>query len=98
MEHAIYRITAVRVTDAYTLEITFDDATTRTINFEHLLYGEMYSPLRNLSLFNCVSVDPEVHTITWPNGADFDPATLHDWEDYDDEITRRAREWKVNAR
>jgi hypothetical protein len=30
-------------------------------------------------LFNQVRIDPEVHTLVWPNGADFDPAMLHDW-------------------
>jgi hypothetical protein len=24
-----------------------------------------------------VKIDPEVHTLVWPNGADFDPATFH---------------------
>jgi len=33
----------------------------------------------DLSLFNQVTIDPEVFTIVWPNGADFDPTTLHDW-------------------
>jgi len=30
-------------------------------------------------VFRQVRLDPEVHTVVWPNGADFDPATLHDW-------------------
>jgi len=55
----------------------------------------MYSPLRNVSFFNRVVIDPEVHTIVWPNGADFDPAILHDWEDYVEEIARRAQEWEM---
>jgi hypothetical protein len=29
----------------------------------------------------------------WPNGADFDPATLHDWPVVVDELTARARTW-----
>jgi len=31
----------------------------------------------------------------WPNGADFDPATLHDWPKYADEIQRMARQWAM---
>lgn len=30
-------------------------------------------------VFNQVEIDPEVHALVWPNGADFDPETLHDW-------------------
>src|SRR5439155_20151456 len=57
----------------------FDDHTEQTINFEPVLGGELLRPLRNLDLFNQVKLDQEVHTLVWPNGADFDPATLHDW-------------------
>jgi hypothetical protein len=35
-------------------------------------------PLRDQALFRQVRLDSEVHTLVWPNGADFDPATLHD--------------------
>jgi hypothetical protein len=31
--------------------------------------------------------------LVWPNGADFDPATLHDWPDLIDELTAMARRW-----
>ncbi len=44
-----------------------------------MLTGELYSPLQDLGLFNQVQLDPEISTLVWPNGADFDPATLHDW-------------------
>ncbi|MBV9008135.1 MAG: hypothetical protein JO354_03065 [Verrucomicrobia bacterium] len=30
-----------------------------------------------------VKLDPEVHTIVWPTGADFDPAMLRDWEEHE---------------
>jgi hypothetical protein len=29
----------------------------------------------------------------WPNGADFDPATLHDWPEVCDELAARAQAW-----
>jgi hypothetical protein len=53
----------------------------------------MYGPLREKSIFNGVKVDPEIHTLVWPNGADFDPATLHDWPVYEAALYERARRW-----
>jgi len=58
--------------------VQFVDQTEQVINFEPVLGGELYRPLRDLDLFNQVQIDPDVHTLVWPNGADFDPATLHD--------------------
>lgn len=79
MRHALYRIRSFVIVAPYTLCLEFNDGTERTINFEADLAGDLYRPLQNLTMFNQVRLDPEVHTIVWPNGADFDPATLHDW-------------------
>jgi hypothetical protein len=51
----------------------------REIDFEPVLTGSIYGPLRDEKVFRQVRLDPEVRTLVWPNGADFDPATLHDW-------------------
>jgi hypothetical protein len=62
----------------YTLRVTFDDRTSQVINFKPVLRGEVFGPLRDLNLFNQVWLDPEVHTLVWPNGADFEPWLLHE--------------------
>ena len=77
-----------------TLAVRFADATARTINFLPVLAGEIYGPLRDLSLFEQVQVDPEVHTLVWPNGADFEPAILHDWPVCEKAFRERARRWE----
>jgi hypothetical protein len=50
-------------------------------------------PLQNPSMFNAVRLDEEVGTVTWPNGADFDPSTLHDWPNVRDQFVGMARRW-----
>lgn len=94
--HAIYRVTSFQIAGPYTLSVQFDDKTEQLINFEPVLAGELYRPLRDLNLFNQVRIDPEVHTLVWPNGADFDPATLHDWPLYGDLLAKRARQWELS--
>ena len=95
MDHPIYRVRAFEITGAYILRVSFDDNTEQTINFQPVLAGELYGPLKDLFLFNQVQIDPEVHTLVWPNGADFDPATLHDWPELVDNLTARARKWEL---
>lgn len=95
MLHPIYRVQSYQNVGPYTLLVRFDDNTEQTINFESILAGQLYRPLRDLALFNQVRIDPEVHTLVWPNGADFDPATLHDWPQLLPELAARARQWEL---
>ncbi len=77
----------------YTLRITFDDGKERIIDFRPVLAGELYQPLLDLAMFNQVKIDPEIFTLVWPNGADFDPATLHDWPEQVAALVERAKKW-----
>jgi len=93
MTHPIYRVRSFHIISDFTLRITFDDQTEQIIDFRPILAGELYGPLRDLRLFNQVSVDPEVHTLVWPNGADFAPGTLHDWQENEPAFRELARRW-----
>ena len=77
----------------HTLSVTFTDGTEQRIDFEPVLHGMLFGALRDLVLFNRVTLDAEAGTLVWPNGADFDPATLHDWPQVQDELAARARAW-----
>lgn len=93
MYHKLYRVTKFEIVADYTLRVEFDDGSEQTIDFRPVLYGEMWGPLQDLALFNQVQLNPVAHTLTWPNGADFDPETLRNWPDYKDELAERAQQW-----
>jgi len=95
MLHPIFRVESFEIIGPYTLRICFDDETVQTIDFRPILAGELYGPLRDVSLFDQVRIDPEVRTLVWPNGADFDPATLHDWPEQVAALTALARQWDL---
>jgi hypothetical protein len=97
MIHPIYRVHNFRIVGPYTLWIAFDDATEQVIDFRGVLTGELFGPLGDLDLFNQVRIDHEIHTLVWPNGADFDPATLHDWPEHVDAIKSLARSWECKS-
>lgn len=93
MTHSIYRVVDFEIIASYTLKIDFDDGKSQTIDFRPLLFGEIYGPLQDKKLFESVEIGPEVHTLVWANGADFDPTTLHDWDLYKAEMQKMAKKW-----
>ena len=96
MIHPIHRVQFFFIEGPYTLRVRFEDGVEQLIDFKPVLAGELFGPLRDLAVFNEVRIDPEVHTLVWPNGADFDPDTLHDWPQYAQALAARARQWELN--
>lgn len=68
----------------------FADTTEQQSDFRPVSHGVMFGPLQDPAMFNAVTIDSEAGTLVWPNGADFDPATLHDWPDVSEELAARA--------
>ena len=71
------RIESVEPLDGYVVRLNFNDGATRVIDLEPELWGPIFEPLRDESVFRQVAVDRELGTIVWPNGADMDPDVLH---------------------
>ena len=95
--HEIHRVTGFEQLGEFTLRVQFADGTSQEIDFSPVLHGEIYGPLSDPSFFSKVFVDEEVHTLVWPDGADFDPATLHDWPAHVDALTALARKWEPHS-
>jgi len=94
MVHEVYKVKDFERLAPYILRITFDDETDQIIDFWPILKGEVFGELRDLELFNQVSIDPEFETLVWPNEADFDPETLHNWPQYEGNLIKMASKWE----
>jgi len=62
----------------FTLWLSFNDGTEGNVNLAKSLWGPVFEPLKNIEKFQQVSVSQSLHTITWPNDADFAPEFLKD--------------------
>jgi hypothetical protein len=61
----------------YVIRLRFQDGAEGEVDLEPRLYGEVFEPLKVPEYFIRFRVDPELHTLTWPNGADFAPEFLY---------------------
>jgi len=70
----LLHVASVEYLDNYQLKLTFNNGIEGIVDLEQELYGEIFEPLKDKSLFQKVYVTSR--TIEWPNGADFAPEFL----------------------
>lgn len=73
-----YRQVEARHVRAFVAWLKFNDGVEGEIDLRGELEGPMFELLRNPDYFRQLSLHPELHTLVWPNGADFSPEFLHD--------------------
>jgi hypothetical protein len=72
------RVTAVRHVRDHVLWLEFADGAVGEVDLDETLGGPMFEPLRDPDVFGRVRVDPDLHTVVWPNGADLAPEFLRE--------------------
>lgn len=72
------RIMKASHTQDYRIHVCFSDGSEGEVNLENELEGEVFIPLRDISYFKNFILDHELHTIVWPNGADFAPEYVYE--------------------
>jgi hypothetical protein len=70
----LLHVVSVEYLDNYQLKLTFNNGIEGIVDLEPELYGEIFEPLKDKSLFQKVFLTSR--TIEWPNGADFAPEFL----------------------
>jgi hypothetical protein len=59
------------------VELTLTDGSVRRVDLLPYLRGPVFAEIRdNPEFFRRISVDEELGTVVWPNGADLDPDVL----------------------
>ena len=71
-------IIAVAPKTKYVLHLKFEDGTEGDADISRIVkFTGVFAPIKDTSYFSKVSVNPELGTISWPNGADIDPDVLY---------------------
>ena len=70
-------IADVKVLGGYRLWLRFHDGASGIVDLSAEMWGPMFEPLKDQALFAQVTVNSELPTVTWPNGADLSPEFLY---------------------
>jgi hypothetical protein len=72
-----FRVVDARHIHDFVLWLRFSDGAEGEIDLQAELDGPIFEPLKDIEFFKQLRVDPNLHTLVWPNGADFSPEFLH---------------------
>jgi Protein of unknown function (DUF2442) len=75
----LIHVTSFEPLRGHRLHLTFEDGTEGDLDLSGWDWSGVFEPLEDLSYFRRVTLDQELGTIVWPNGADIAPETLHTW-------------------
>ena len=71
-------VTDVTYLGDYRLRLEFNDGKVKDVDLKDELYGEIFTPLQDIAIFQQVAINSDTNTIEWPNGADFAPEFLYE--------------------
>ncbi|MGA7705740.1 MAG: DUF2442 domain-containing protein [Solirubrobacteraceae bacterium] len=71
-------VTGVEVIGDHRLRLTFEDGIVGDVAFDRSEWRGVSEPLADQSFFAQVRVEPELGTVTWPNGYDMAPEPLYE--------------------
>ncbi len=70
-------VTGVIVSGDFRLHLTFADGSSGDVDFSNRQWLGVFADLKDPNYFAKASVDANLGTIVWPNGADMAPETLY---------------------
>ena len=84
-------VKSARYVSGFKIWISFDDGTSGEVDLNGELRGPIFEALKEKNTFSKVTVDPELETVVWPNGADLAPEFLKELHNKQMQSTQKAR-------
>lgn len=70
-------VTNARYIEDYKVEVSFNNGRKGVADLIDAIKGPVFERLKNTSEFSSFTVDKELETIVWPNGADLAPEYIY---------------------
>lgn len=69
-------VTSAQYLDGYKIRLRFNDGREGDVDLRDALWGPVFEPLRDLSIFRPFQISEVFHTMVWENNADLAPEYL----------------------
>ena len=69
-------VTSAQYLDGYRIRVRFNDGREGDVDLGDALWGPVFEPLRDVSVFQRFQISEVLHTVQWENGADLAPEYL----------------------
>ncbi len=74
----MHYVTEASYVGGHRLRIRFENDEVRVVDLSDHLDGPIFEPLKAPSFFERFTVNHDIDTVVWPNGADFSPDFLYE--------------------
>jgi len=74
----MHSVCRVEYETGYRLRLAFDDGSVKVVDLARHLDGEVFEPLRDVTLFRTARLNADIDTVVWKNGADMSPDFLYE--------------------
>lgn len=74
----ILRVIDAKLVRDFIVWVRFNDGSEGEVDLSGELEGPVFEPLKEPKVFAEFKLDPDTHTLVWPNGADLAPEFLHE--------------------
>jgi len=87
-------ITNAKYIEEYKVQVCFNNGQEGVADLSDALKGPVFEPLKNKSSFSALTIDGDLETIVWPNGADLAPEYVYFQAFKDDpELQSQFKSW-----